>query len=219
MSSYYNENFEPFAKKNWYATLNMSLKGEDLTNEPHFSKDVLDGKSTIYKIVVGTGYYFSDNFAAGLGFSFGENRFTGDVIDRNDTIYSNSLTYDYSLSPLLRSSIPVVPNKRLSLYVDLGFSFGWGNTASRDEYYSGMISKSYADNFSFGAGVAAGVTFFIMESFAVELGLPIVGYYYTMSKNTVDEEAEAIDRSHEVAFELDLLGINLGLTYYIGTKN
>ena len=218
MSSYYKDNFNPFEKNNMYVSLVMSLKSETVKNKPEGLETIIDGKSTDYSFGISTGYYFSDNFAAALGFDFGQSEFSGLVLSRNDTINKKSLTDNYSLTPTLRSSIPLVPSQRLSIYVDLGFGFGWGNTVTRDENSNGTISKSYADNFSFGVGINPGIVFFVMENFAMEIGVNLVGYNYSQSTVTQDEDMEYIDETHEINFKLNLLKLNLALSYYIGTK-
>ena len=218
MSSYYKDDFKPFKKNNWYVSFIMSLKKETLKNEPYKLESIIDGSSIDYSLGFGTGYYFSDNFAAGLGFDFGQSEFNGFVLVKNDTINKMSLTDSYRLTPRLRSSIPLVASNRLSVFIDIGVGFGWGNTVTRDEYDNGTISKSYADNLSFGVGINPGVTFFVMENISLEAGLNLIGYNYDRTIVTEDAGEESIDETHEVDFKLNLLKLNLGLTYYIITK-
>jgi hypothetical protein len=219
MSSYYNDGFEPFGKKNWFASFSMSLKNEDQSNVEQTFQTVLDGRNENYDIKLSAGYYFTDNFAATVGFEYIESKFIGTSVKRNDTIDMNSLNTTYGIAPSLRTSIPVVPSQRLSLYVDLGVNFNWGNTVKRDYYDDGTITKSFADNYAFGVGVNPGVTFFVMQNFAIELGLNVLGYNYTVNKIKNDDGPDSVDQSHEIDFKLNLLKLNMSLTYYIGAKN
>lgn len=218
-SSYYNENFTPFKKGNYYVTLNMSLSSETLQNTTKSFVTIIDGKDSYYNIGVGTGYYFSDNFAGGIGFVFGESIFDGTLLRNNDTVQNNSVTTDFKLTPLLRSSIPLVPNQRLSVYIDMVIGVGWGSTVSRETKNNETVSKSYAHNFGFGVGVNPGLTFFVIQNFALEIGVNLVGYQYQQSKEVENDGPESISRSNDINFSIDLLQLQLALTYYIGTKN
>jgi hypothetical protein len=82
MSSYYNDGFEPFGKKNWFASFSMSLKNEDQSNVEQTFQTVLDGRNENYDIKLSAGYYFTDNFAATVGFEYIESKFIGNTISR-----------------------------------------------------------------------------------------------------------------------------------------
>lgn len=218
MSSYYNDNFNPFQKGNWLVTFSMSLENEKYTNVEQLLQTIVEGKSNDMVLKVGTGYYFSDYFAAVLGFSYEESRFNGEVNQGLQTVDQNSLSTTYGLAPQLRASIPVVPNQRLNLFVDAGFNVGWGNTVSRNEKDGETLSKSYADNLELGVGISPGITFFVMQNFCLEVGLDILGYNYSKSTTTDDNGDPQIDEVSSVDFKLNLTSLGLGLTYYIGTK-
>lgn len=223
MLTYYDEDFHPFKKRNWYVSFETALDKQDLTNERHILENVIDGHGSNYNIGLSTGYYFSDNYAAGIGFNFSESQFNGDVLgttvlSRNDTINKNSISNQYSILPHLRSSIPLSANQRLNIFIDLGFSVGWGNTVTRDYNSNGSLSKSYADNLSFGVGVSPGITFFAMQNFAIELGLSLIGYNYKVKNTTVDDLPESVDVKQSIDFNLSLLRLNVALTYYIIRK-
>jgi len=216
--SYYNDNFNPFKKGNWLVTLQMSLQNENYTNVKQLLQTVVDGKSNDMAILVGTGYYFSDFFAATLGFSYEESRFEGIINQGLQEINQNSLTTLYGIEPNIRASIPVVPNQRLNLFVDVGFDFGWGNTVSRDKRDGETLAKSYAENYEFGVGISPGITFFVMENFSLEIGVDVIGYNYSKSTITDDDRDPQIDEIHSIDFKLSIISLGLGLTYYIGTK-
>ena len=218
MSTYYNEDFNPFNKKNFYATFSMSLKSKDITYEEKLLETVLSGKTENYDISLGAGYFFSDYFSFKADFNFGQEKENSTVLKLFDSINVNSLNTNYSISPALRASIPIVPNKRLNLFFEVGVDFGWGNTVERDFYQDGTITKSFSDNYSFGVGADAGVTLFVLQIFSLELGLNVVGYNYDRDIIKENDLPESRIDSHEVDFKLNLLSINMALTYYIGAK-
>lgn len=218
MSTYYNNNFTPFQKGNSFVNFTVSLNSDDYTNASYQFQNVIQGESGDYSIKLTGGYYFSDNFAGSLGFQYGNTNFDGTVLKLHDTINKKSLTKSYTINPSLRSSIPLVKNQRLSLYVDMGFGIGWGNTVSRNYNNDETLEKTFADNFSFGIGISPGVTYFVMENFAMEIGLNILGYNYDKSTSTENDGPESIVKNQSIDFNLDLLSLKLALAYYIGTK-
>lgn len=221
ISTYYNDGFEPFEKRNWYTSFSMSLKNEEMKNMQQTFQTVLDGTNDNYEIDLGVGYYFSDYFAIILLGTFGESEFIGTVIKSNDTIFQQSLQVNYGLTPSLRASIPLVPNNRLSLFIDLSVGVGWGNTVARNTFNDSTITKSYIDDLNFNIGINPGVTFFAMENFALEIGLNILGYKYSESTESYndDPQEESSYKTNEIDFRLDLLDLSLSLTYYIRAKN
>lgn len=218
MSSYYNENFNPFQKSNWMVSFNMAFKKENFKNANHNFENVLNGNQKSSNFQIAGAYFFSDNFAGKLGFGVGENRFEGQILKTFDTISRSSINKNYAVVPTLRTAIPVVPNKKLSLFVDLELSFGWGNTNINNTGIFGPTETSFAKSYAFGAGIKSGVAFFAMENFAIEIGLEVLSYKYNTSTTNNFDEPESKYNTHEVDFNIDILSLNLALTYYIGAK-
>ena len=78
-------------------------------------------KSIGEEIVMSTGYYFSDNYAGGIGFNFSESQFNGDVqgttiLSRSDTINKNSISNQYSILPHLQ--VPESVNTELRKWLE-----------------------------------------------------------------------------------------------------
>lgn len=218
MTSYYDEDFNPFQKSNWMVSFNMAFKKEIFENSSNNFENVISGVQKSSNFKVGGAYFFSENFAGKLDFGIGGKDFEGEILKAFDTISRSSNNRNYSIVPTLRTAIPIVPNKKLSLFVDLGLKFGWGNTDIYNTGRFGPTERSFAKNHSFGAGIQSGLTFFAMQNFAVEIGLDILSYKYNINKTNNHDEPESKYETHEVDFSIDLLSLNLALTYYIGAK-
>lgn len=96
--------------------------------------------------------------------------------------------------------------------------FGWGNTDLTNTGRFNPTEESTAKDFSFGVGVLGGLTFFAMENFAIEIGLDILSYKYAANTTYDYDEPESKNDSSTIDFSLDLLSLDLALTYYIGSK-
>lgn len=101
------------------------------------------------------------------------------------------------------SSIPIVPSQILSLYVDLGVIFGWENTVFKGFHEDDTITKSYSDSYAFGIRIDPNITFFVMENFAIELDISILGYNYEMCKTTENELSGQKNVSQSIDLKLN----------------
>ncbi len=219
MSSYYNEDFKPFKKKNIYVGLAFSLEDRKLSNTSNILLNVIEGERLNYDLVLRSGYYVGNYGMVGLDFNYYQNRFDGDVYRDPDTVQSNTITRGFAFTPNFRSSIPLTSNERLSFFVLLGTTFGSSNSLSRNTRNLDEIEKVYSTDFNFRVGVSPGITFFAIESFAFEIQLDLLGYELTVSKQRVDNGPESRVIQQNVDFKIQLLSLQLGLAYYIGKNN
>lgn len=219
MSKYYNEDFNPFAKKNWYIGFAFSLKDQQLQNQARLFDKVLDGQDLSYDLTLKGGYFLGDYFMIGGNLIYSRNKFTGIIVQESDTIQRQNISSIGTIAPTLKSYVPLTKNNRLSFFNEIGLGFGFGNSVRRDTKNRDEISKSYTDEFNFTAGISPGITFFAIENFAFEIQLNnLIGYELNVSNKTTNQTEESKVTTHNVNFNIDLLSLNLGLAYYFGAK-
>lgn len=220
LSSYYNgDHFKPFKKGNGYLGLAFSLEDKKSLNTTGLLQNIIDGENLNYNVELKGGLYTADYNMIGLSASYFQNGFEGTVFRDPDTIQSNSLTRGLTITPNLRSSIPLTKNERFSFFVELGLSFGMANTLSRETKNIDEITKKYSTQYIFGAGVSPGITFFAMENFAFEIQLNVAGYQLSITDAEIDGVDQSRDVRQNVNLKIDLLTLNLGLAYYFGANN
>jgi hypothetical protein len=217
MSSYYSEGFKPFRKGNAYTGLSFSLTDKQLTNTEKIFGQVINGDDLNYNLLFKGGYYLGDYFMVGFNFNYYQKKITGEVFVDPDSIQANSITRGYGFAPNIRSSIPLTANERFSFFVALGLNFGVANTLDRNITNLDEISETYSTEYTFGAGISPGVTFFAMENFAFEVQLNVLGYNLQVTDTKIDGQEDAKDVRHNVNFSIDILSLELGLAYYIGS--
>lgn len=219
LSSYYNNEFKPFKKSDWYLGLAFSLNNKKSTNSQGLIQTTVDGDKLDYDLLFKAGYFFADYGMVGVNFNYYQSKFTGLLFQDPDTIQSNSMSRGYAISPNIRASIPLTANERLSFFVGLGLNFGLETTNSRDTKHLDEIAKKYITVYNFGLGVTPGVTFFAMENFAVEIGLNVFAYGLSI----IDTETDGSDQSQVIKqnlnLSIDLFTLELGLSYYFGANN
>jgi len=219
MSRYYEEDFHPFSKGNWYVGFAFSLKDQKLQNQTRLFDKVLDGQDLSYDLTFRGGYFLGDYFMVGGNLIYNREKFTGTIVQDSDTIQRENLKSIGIIAPTFKTYFPLTKNNRLSFFNEIGLGFGFGNTITRDTKNQDEINKSYTDEFAFTAGISPGIAFFAIENFAFEIQLNnLIGYELQVSKKTSNETEEAKVTTHNVNFNIDLLSLNLGLAYYFGAK-
>ena len=218
LSTYYNQDFSPFAKRNVYLGLAFSLDSKNIENTDYLVQQVLDGDRVNFNVSLKGGYYIGDYAMVGLDLEYFEKKFEGNIFKSPDSLYSNSITRGFEITPNFRSSIPLTKNERFSFFAQLGLTYGRGNTLVRNIKNIDEVDKTYATDYNLRLGISPGVTFFVMENFCFEVQLDVLGYELTVSELTENNEAPSRQVRQKVDLSIDILSLNLGLGYYFGSK-
>lgn len=219
MSKYYEEDFNPFAKGNWYVGFAFSLQDQKLQNQQRLFDKVLEGQDLNYDLTFKGGYLLKDYFMVGGNFIYSRDKFTGTTVQESDTIQKENIKSIGTIAPTIKTYFPLTKNKRLSFFNEIGLGFGFGNSVTRDTKNQDEINKTYTDEFTFTAGISPGITFFAIENFAFEVQLNnLIGYELQVSDKITNDSEESKVTTNNVNFNIDLLSLNLGLAYYFGAK-
>jgi hypothetical protein len=125
MSSYYENNFSPFKKKNIYIGLSFSIEDKKLENTDYLIQKVINGERLDYNIVAKGGYYIGDYTMIGVNLNYYQNHFEGTIFQDPDSLQSKSMTRGYAITPNIRSSVPLTANERLSFLLNSGLHLDW----------------------------------------------------------------------------------------------
>jgi hypothetical protein len=218
MSKYYNENFHPFKKKNVYLGLAFSLEDLQQENTTGLLQNVVNGQSLNYNILLKSGYYINNYTMVGFNFSYEYDKFEGQVFRDPDTLQSNTIARSFDFTPNIRPSIPLSHNDRLSVFIEMGLTFGYTSALARTTKNVDQVNKKYTEAFHFRAGISPGITFFVIEDFAFEVQLNVVGYDLMVSQQSVNNDEPAREVDQKIDANINILSLNLGLAYYFGSK-
>lgn len=214
MSSYYANDFKPFKKHSFYTGLAVSLSDRSLNNVNQLIQNVIEGNDLSYQVIFKGGFFTGDYAMVGLDFEYKEEKFEGTVFRQPDTLQSNSISRLYSLTPNVRSTVPLTENERLSFFTILGVAVGLGNSLTRNTKNLDEIEKVYTDEFNMRIGISPGVTFFAIENFALEIQLDVLGYELRVRKSEINGVEQSKDVRNNIDFNIDILSLKLGLAYY-----
>ena len=218
LSSYYDNGFKPFAKKNWFVGAAFSVSSAEQENTSSLFSTVIQGENQAYDITLKGGYFLGDYFMLGAGLTYSQSRFEGLLLSNSDTISRKSLGRNYGITPSIRTYFPLVKSERFSFFNDVNLGFSYGTEVVRDTKNLDEIDKQYNQNFIFKVGLSPGITFFAMQNFAFEVQLDILTYKLDYTQNDRNEDNPSKEVSHDLNLSIDLLSLDLGLAYYFGAK-
>lgn len=218
MSSYYTNEFKPFQKKNIYTGLAFSLSDRNLTNIDQLIQNVVTGEDISYNVVLKGGYYTGDYGMLGINLEYNEEKFEGTIFREPDTIQSRSISRGYTITPNIRSSVPLTANERLSFFTEVGLSLGIRNGLTRNTKNLDEVETAYNDEFNLRLGISPGITFFAIENFAFEIQLDVLGYELKVKNSEINGEEQSKDVRNNIDFNIDILSLKLGLAYYFGAN-
>lgn len=214
LSSYYNNDFKPYKKGNFYFGVAMSIEDRQSENTENIFQKTIEGDRVNFNLLLKGGYYINDYGMIGLNFNIYENRFEGILFRDPDTFESKTITRGFSITPNYRTTIPLTANDRLSFFTIAGLTLGKSNTLKREVKGLDEIEKSYSKNYNLRLGLTPGVTFFAMENFALEVQLDVLGYELNVEDITKNDIEKSHDVRHNVDFKMNLLSLKVGLAYY-----
>ncbi|TAJ12377.1 hypothetical protein DMA11_13030 [Marinilabiliaceae bacterium JC017] len=113
LTSYYETNFRPFKKRNWYTGTAFSLEDKSMENTSRLFDKVLTGDKLDYDLTFKGGYFLKDYVMVGLDINYSQYKFTGTVFREPDTLQSNSIKRRTKIYPNITTYFPLTRNERL----------------------------------------------------------------------------------------------------------
>ena len=159
-------------------------------------------------------YFFTTNMAVGARFSYDN---TG--VDVNSASMMSLVQLEnkhvrmesFTGSLVYRAYIPLFNSKVIALFAEgrLNGKIGYNKNYEQQNY--GKVG-TYADVYSVSMGLYPGVSFFFTNNVAFEVCLPLLEGGYEWNRQTSGKELNGLQGHAFAAYQLGLLGLNLGLT-------
>jgi len=160
------------------------------------------------------GYFFKKNFAAGFGFSYGaENENMETINNIGPNSFSDQDLKTYTFSPFIRNYLPLGKKNSLYVFTQTGLQFGFGNGKEFTSTGSTAINSDIQKNF-YGIAFTPGVVLVVEKGFAFEVNVGVLGFNYSKETKTTANQPQAVLKETNVDLNINLLKLNLGLSYY-----
>ena len=205
-------------KGNVLISTTFSVSHSESKNETRILQNLDDSYRLDWNITLRSGYFIKDNFALGAFFKY------SNTLDRlsytNDTgkVYDETLGRSYSFAPFMRNYLPLGKGT-FSLFNETNLEFTYGSEV-RQVDDSDDINRTVSDSYQLKLGIQPGIAAFITDLVSFEVGTSILGLSskYTTTTINGDEDNQGTRFSNDVSFEIDLLSLFLGITFYFPSK-
>jgi hypothetical protein len=190
----------------------------------------IQGNVTTVGVAPYASYFVMDNLSVGARFeynktSFGLQNLGINVMDLglgiNDFYYNKN---SYMGSVAARYYIPFGNSRRFAMFAELRGTGGYAQSEtfnySQGEDASGVSTDklgTYQDIYKFNIGVIPGLTAFFTNNVALEVSVGLIGLDYQKVVQNTNQVDFSVTESSSANFKVNLLAINLGLSFYIQT--
>jgi hypothetical protein len=196
----------------------FSVKHSESENESRLFQNLDESYRLDWNVTLRSGYFIKENFAVGGLFKYSNNldrlEYTNDLGD----VFDNTQGRTYSIAPFIRNYLPL-GNGTFYLFNETNLEFSYGREVRQIED-ADDINRIVRDTYELKLGIQPGISAFITDLVAVEVGTSVLGLSskYTQIVENGDEENEGYKFENEVSFEIDLLSLFLGITFYFPVK-
>ena len=192
----------------------FSVKHSESENESRLLQNLDESYRLDWNVTLRSGYFIKDNFAVGGYFKYSNTldrlEFTNDL----GPVFDDTQGRTYSIAPFIRNYLPLGKGT-FYLFNETNLEFSYGSQVRQIEDVDD-INRIVRDTYELKLGIQPGIAAFITDLVAVEVGTSVLGLSskYTQITENGDEENEGYKFENEVSFEIDLLSLFLGITFY-----
>ena len=205
-------------KGNVLISTTFSLSHTESKNETRLLQNLDDSYRLDWNVTLRSGYFIKDNFALGAFFKYSNK--LDQLSYTNDTgkVFDETLGRSYSFAPFMRNYLPLGKGT-FSLFNETNLEFTYGSEV-RQVNDADDINRTVSDSYELKLGIQPGIAAFITDLVSFEVGTSILGLSSKYTTTTVngDEDNQGTRFSNDVSFEIDLLSLFLGITFYFPAK-
>ena len=183
-------------------------------------KDV-QGLGYTFNVSPYAGYFFRDNVAAGMRFSYNRTYLYMDNFELNLGEYFNInlkdlywLEHKYEVGGFLRTYMPIGKSKIFGLFNEVRLTYGYAtgkNSTGSGTEYDGTFERTH----SLQIGIAPGMAAFVTDWSAVEVSVGVMGYNFKWVNQKTNQIETGKRRTSSGNFKINLFAINIGMTFYL----
>ncbi|WP_455168518.1 DUF4094 domain-containing protein [Aegicerativicinus sediminis] len=201
-------------KNSAFVALLVSYSNTKKENNKNLLENVISSDVSNFSIKSAGGYFLQKHFAVGLGLDYSsENEDSENVNTFGPNTFLDRSLKSFAITPFVRYYIPVGANNRFFLFTQTGLEFGFGNG---DEISTTGEDVTTADikNRNYGIAFTPGVILIVQKGFAFEVNVGVLGFQHSKETVTPSDEEETVITRTNFNLDIDLLSLNLGISYY-----
>jgi len=205
-------------KGNILISTTFSLSHSESKNETRLIQNLDDSYRLDWNITLRSGYFIKDNFALGAFFKYSNKLDQLNYTNDTGEVFDETLGRSYSFAPFMRNYLPLGKGT-FSLFNETNLEFTYSSEVRQvDDPVD--INRTVSDTYQLKLGIQPGIAAFITDLVSFEVGTSILGLSseYTTTTFNGDEDNQGTKFSNDVSFEIDLLSLFLGITFYFPVK-
>lgn len=159
------------------------------------------------------GYQLYDFFAVGVELGYASDRRT--EISTTDGVRTEleRFSYDLSVGPFARATLPISAFGLFYLYVDVIARIGIGEEI-QDIRSGDQREKELSDVYSISAGVEPGLLALFPSGFAATAGIQLIGARAEWRNSVLNRQVESDSTRADLDFNINLLTLRLAVLYH-----
>ncbi len=205
-------------KTHVFASTTFSVKHTESENVTRLFQEVDDSYRLDWEVTLRSGYFIKDNFAVGGYFKYAESNDRIEFTNDTGPVLQERIERSYSIAPFMRNYLRLGKGT-FYLFNETNLEFTYGSGVQQ---VNGVedIERNTADVYALKLGIQPGIAAIITDVVSVEVGTSILGLSSEYTRTTTNgvEEDDGYTWSNEVSFDIDLLSLFLGITFYFPTK-
>ena len=205
----------------WLAGGTISYSEHEEDNLNFLVLKDITGRGYTFGISPYVGYFFRDNMAAGLRFSYNRTYLDLGNLDLNlgedfnislDDLYY--LEHKYQVGGFLRTYMAIGKSKIFGFFNEIRLNYGYAsgkNSTGSGTTYDGTYERTHSLQIGFAPGLAA----FVTDWSAVEVSMGVMGFNFDWVNQKSNQIETGYRRTSSGSFKINLLSINIGMTFYL----
>ena len=205
-------------KSHVFASTTFSVKHSESENVTRIFQKLDDSYRLDWEVTLRSGYFIKDNFAVGGYFKYANKLDRIEYTNEDGPVLDETVERSYSIAPFIRNYLRLGKGT-FYLFNETNLEFTYGSGVQQITTVED-VERNTSDVYALKLGIQPGIAAFITDVVSVEVGTSVLGLSSEYTRTTTNgvEEDEGYTWSNEVSFEIDLLSLFLGLTFYFPTK-
>ncbi len=208
-------------KGQWLAGGAISYSEHEEDNLNFLVLKDITGRGYTFSVSPYVGYFFRDNMAAGFRFSYNRTYLDLGNFDLNlgedfnislDDLYY--LEHKYQAGGFLRTYMAIGRSKIFGFFNEIRLNYGYAsgkNSTGSGTTYDGTYERTHSLQIGFAPGLAA----FVTDWSAVEVSMGVMGFNFDWVNQKTNQIETGYRRTSSGSFKINLLSINIGMTFYL----
>lgn len=197
----------------WFASLTLQLSSTNAENKDQFIRQIHHQDNGEFEVGVQGGYFVKDFFMVGLEFAYSSTN-KNEIYTANDVrSHLRRIEHGYYFAPFIRNYIPLSESRRFSIFNQTSLQVGASRNLTQNEKEN-QLDKVITDKVILGIGIQPGLSAFVVDGFAFEASVGLLGLEMEHEKAVKNYEEESKKTDFNLNFRINLLQIKLAVAYY-----